>query len=371
MRFTIYTGFYEYLDTFDQLVESVNSQTYKNWEWIVSDDFSSNPEVSKKLEELASNNPKVKIAKPSYKKEFYWNPPIDMSTGDIFMVLDSDDIMFPKLLEVYKHNFEKFPEVQLISTNSIIYNDNINGGLRATRHINYKNNCNIYQSFLDSSYEYNCGDCRAWRNNIKKFSEKDEWIHCAEDVLKMTTNEEIGKVLFLPRTLHGYSYRENSISHTPEKTGKIKNETLEIFEKSNNRVDRKYLNSISDYYDRCFDQTTAFYLSPFNKEKDCCLVNYFSPSINPREIEVIKNLYFDHNITFNSDKSSDYLIVKIISKEDIDILESMWSSIYPKKHITIQVEKNLVDDINQFMNKVNFGGYYYFQYFHFNIIKQL
>jgi glycosyltransferase involved in cell wall biosynthesis len=371
MRFTIYTGFYEYLDTFDQLVESVNSQTYKNWEWIVSDDFSSNLEVSKKLEELASNNPKVKIAKPSYKKEFYWNPPIDMSTGDIFMVLDSDDIMFPKLLEVYKHNFEKFPEVQLISTNSIIYNDNINGSLRATRHINYKNNCNIYQSTLDNSYEYNYGDCRAWRNNIKKFSEKDEWIHCAEDVLKITTCEEKGKVLFLPRTLHGYSYRENSISHTSEKGDKINEETNRMFELSNSRVDRKCLNSIEDYYDRCFEQTSAFYLSPFNKEKDCCLVNYFSPSISPREIEVIKNLYFDHNIVFNSDKSSDYLIVKIISKEDIDILESKWFSIFPKKHITIQTEKNLVDDVNQFMNKVNFGGYYYFQYFHFNILKQL
>jgi glycosyltransferase involved in cell wall biosynthesis len=40
MKFTIYTSFYNYLDTFDELCESVFSQTYKNWEWIVSDDFS-------------------------------------------------------------------------------------------------------------------------------------------------------------------------------------------------------------------------------------------------------------------------------------------------------------------------------------------
>lgn len=371
MKFTIYTGFYEYLETFDQLVHSVNSQTYKNWEWIVSDDFSTNPDVSKKLEELASNNPKVKIAKPSYKKEFYWNPPIEMSTGDIFMVLDSDDVMFPKLLEVYKHNFEKFPEVELISTNSIIYNDNINGSLRATRHINYKNNCNIYQSVLDNSYEYNYGDCRAWRNKIKKFSERDEWIHCAEDVLKITTIEEYGKVLFLPRTLHGYSYRQNSISHTPEKGDMINEETNRMFETSNKRVDRKTLNSISDYYDRCFEQTTAFYLSPFNLEKECCHINYFSPSITPRDIEVLKTLYFDQNLVFNSDETSEYLIVKLSSEEDIRILESKWLQIRPKKHITIQAEKHLRDKIGQFVNSVGLGPYYFFEYYHFNILHTI
>ena len=366
MKFTIYTGFYEYLDTFDQLVESVNSQTYKNWEWIVSDDFSSNPEVSRKLKDLASKNSKVKIAKPKYKKEFYWNPPIDISTGDIFMVLDSDDIMFPKLLEVYKHNFEKFPEVELISTNSIIYNDNINGSLRATRHINYKNNCNMYQSKLDNSYEYNYGDCRAWRNKIKKFSEKDEWIYCGDDVLKITKIEDYGKILFLPRTLHGYSHRADSISHTPEKGDLINEETNRIFESSD--VDRKTLNSISDYYDRCFDQTTAFYLSPFNKESDCCKINYFSPSVNPRDIEVLKSLYFDQNLVFNSDESSDYLIIRLSNIEDIKKLESKWSSIKPIKHITIQVDKYLKEEVSKFINNIGLGPYYFFEYYHFNIL---
>ncbi len=103
MRFTIFTSFYNYLDTFDQLKESVFNQTYQNWEWIISDDFSQNTEVSNKIKQLVAENPrKVKFVEPEYKKQFYWNPPIKHSTGDIFMVLDSDDMMHPKLLEVYK-----------------------------------------------------------------------------------------------------------------------------------------------------------------------------------------------------------------------------------------------------------------------------
>lgn len=370
MRFTIFTGFHEYLDNFEQLVESINSQTYTNWEWIVADDFSTNPEVSKKLEELVNTNPKVKLAKPSYKKEFYWNPPINMSTGDIFVVVDSDDIIFPKFLEVYKYNFEKFPEVHMISSNSIVYNEKINGSLRSTRYINYRNNCNLHQSINDTSYEYNFGDGRAWRNNIKKFSEKDEWKFCAEDFLKITVSEELGKILFLPRSLYGYSYRESSISHEVHHNFEIFNEGNSILEKANNRVDRKNLNSINDYYDRAFNHTTAFYLSEFNKEKNCCDVNYFSPTINPREMEILKNLYSDHNLTFNDISNKDYLIVKIIDSAEIESLYQIWNYIKPKKHLIIQSNSSLRDDIINFMHINSPGPFSWFDFYdHINIIQ--
>jgi hypothetical protein len=109
MKFTIFTSFYNYVDTFDLLVESIFNQTYQNWEWIISDDFSENPDVMVKLESLVLRSNKIKLIQPKLKKEFYWNPPTNHSTGDIFLVQDSDDIMHPKLLEVYKHNFDKFP----------------------------------------------------------------------------------------------------------------------------------------------------------------------------------------------------------------------------------------------------------------------
>jgi glycosyltransferase involved in cell wall biosynthesis len=364
MKFSIFTGFYENIETFEQLVNGVLSQTYDNWEWLIADDFSSNPEVKNKMISLAESNRKIKIVEPSFKKEFYWNPPVSHSTGDIFMVHDSDDFMHPRLLEVYKHNFEKFPEVQMISTNSVIANGSINGNLRAVRHINYGKNCNSYQSYKDLSYEYNWGDCRAWRNNVKSFCEPDEWKYCAEDALKVTFLEEIGKILYLPRTLHTYAHRENSISHLPQADAKMLGETGSIFENANGRKDRRFLNSVHDYYDRIFSSTTAFYLSAFNYEKASCEVNYFYPKLNPREMEVLKDLYFDQDLKFNSEKQTDYLVVKLTDSQDVEKFEERLKLNKPRKQMCIEAEKSIREEVNQVLerNEVLFGWFLYTHY---------
>jgi len=66
MKFAIFTSFYNYLDGFDDLVESIFSQTYTNWEWIISDDFSENSDVIEKLKQLSDNNPKIKLILPTF-----------------------------------------------------------------------------------------------------------------------------------------------------------------------------------------------------------------------------------------------------------------------------------------------------------------
>jgi glycosyltransferase involved in cell wall biosynthesis len=366
MKFTIFTGFYEFLDTFDDLVEGVFSQTYTNWEWLVSDDFSSNPEVCQKLEQLAQSSHKVKIVEPSFKKQFYWNPPVEYALGDIFMVCDSDDKMHPRLLEVYKHNFEKFPQVQLISCNSAIFNDTVRGSLRATRHINYGKNCNSYQSYKDLSYEYNWGDCRAWRNNIAKFCEDDTWKYCAEDALKITVAEEKGKILYIPRVLCSYAHRRDSISHEPRKEKTLFSETDQIFEEAHLRKNRDLLNSIEDYYDRAFDQTTAFYLSHFNFHTDPGRVHLFSPRISPREIEILKNLYFDIDLRFNvAEEHCEYLIAYVSTDGDLPLLEKRLSSHLPLRHLAVHAEKQFREGVDEILQRLNMG-YSWLLYTHYN-----
>ena len=242
MKFTIFTSFYNYVDTFDLLVESIFNQTYQNWEWIISDDFSENPDVMVKLESLVLRSNKIKLIQPKLKKEFYWNPPTNHSTGDIFLVQDSDDIMHPKLLEVYKHNFDKFPEVQMISTNSILRWNYVTGPIHSVRLINYNENCNFSDKIKNSvPGEYNIGDCRAWRNNINLFDTERKWKFCAEDISKTLINEEIGKLLYLPRTLHTYTHRENSISKIETEDQDLLREYLVMIEEAEKRKSRKYI----------------------------------------------------------------------------------------------------------------------------------
>jgi glycosyltransferase involved in cell wall biosynthesis len=367
MKFTIYTSFYNYLETFDELCESVFSQTYQNWEWLVSDDFSENPEVLIKLKNLSEQNNKVKLINPNYKKEFYWNPPTDKSTGDIFLVLDSDDMMHPKLLEIYKHNFEKFPEVQLISSNSILRHESIKGNLHSFRHINYKNNCNLFEKWKNSvPGEYAIGDCRAWRNNIHKFETECSWDYCcSEDVLKVLKCEEIGKILYIPRTLHTYAHRENSISKAKIYGTEAYDELVMMYDNAEKRTSRKHLNSYHDYYDKMFNETTAFYLSDFNLKSECFTIEYYSCTSTPRDREILKSLYFDQNIIFDVNENTDYLIMKIQTIDDIKYLENR-VKIKPNIGLNIEVNESLKNSVDQvlYTNNLVWTWFHYGKFFY-------
>ena len=349
MKFTIFTSFYNYLDTFDTLVESVFGQTYQNWEWIISDDFSENPEVLSRLRSLEESSERIKLIQPSFKKEFYWNPPTTNSSGDIFMVQDSDDLMHPKLLEVYKYNFDKFPDVQMISTNSILRWGSVHGDFHSFRMINYRDRCNFIQKIRSAEFgEYNIGDCRAWRNNITLFDPEYKWRFCAEDVCKTLINEEKGKLLYLPRVLHTYAHRENSISKKHSTDWEIITEPSTMMEESEDRKSRKFLNSIEDYYDRIYPHTTPFYLSSLNLDSASRVIEYQSSSINNREIEILKNLYFDHDIRFEFTPEADYLIYKIENKEDFSRLAERILTL-PKKQIVIEMDGDLQSDVSDLL----------------------
>ena len=353
MKFTIFTSFYNYIDTFDSLVESIFNQTYQNWEWIISDDFSDNPEVLPKLLTLLTKSNKIKLVQPSFKKEFYWNPPTKESTGDIFLVQDSDDIMHPKLLEVYKHNFDKFPEVQMISTNSILKWNTVHGNFHSFRMINYGDRCNfIYKTKSAKSGEYNIGDCRAWRNNINLFDPEYKWKYCAEDVCKTLINEEKGKLLYLPRILHTYAHRENSISKTKITDFTLLGESSIMMNESEQRKSRKHLNSIEDYYDRIYSHTTPFYMSKLNTDKTSSIVEYFSQSINNREKETLSNLFFDHDLRFEATENVDYLICKIDNLEEISLLKERLKFL-PKKQIVIEFDNSLFDQISNLLHSLS------------------
>lgn len=360
MKFIIFTSFYNYIDTIDELYNSVINQTYQNWEWVISDDFSENKEVVEKLKNLSINNSKIKFINPTYKKEYYWNPPTTKFDGDVFLVLDSDDMMHPKLLEVYKHNFEKFPEVQMLSTNSILKHNSINGSFHSFRYIKYDKNCNLFQKWENSKFgEYAIGDCRAWRNCISKFEEDKNWDYCcSEDVSKILKCEEYGKIMYVPRVLHTYAHRENSISNSKIYGTEAYNELINIFENAEKRKSRKYLNSFHDFYDRIVDETTSFYLSSFNLKNDSFILEYFSSTMNARDIERLKVLYFDQKIIFEENDNTDYLIIKIQNSDDISYLEKRIKKI-PKKEIVIETNYEFKTNVDAILYENNFGWVWY------------
>jgi glycosyltransferase involved in cell wall biosynthesis len=347
MKFTIFTGFYNYVDTIDQLLNSVLSQTHQDWEWIIWDDFSENQKVSELLEKVRSVDGRIKRVYPTFKKQFFWNPPISEATGEICVVLDSDDMMLPNLLAAYAHNFRKFPGVQMISCNSEMRNGNIAGEMRSLRYINYQDNCNLLESMNDDRYEYNWGDCRAWRNRVARFTSQ-EWKYCGDDLIKVLTSEKLGKTLFLPRTLHVYSHRDGSVSHTPEHGKAIQEENekiISIVGKGNDQIC-----SVEDFYDRKFDDLTPLYLSQVNYNLGGTVINYLTSTTDLRGKEVVRELFYEHMIEFNSTKTFPHVVVKIRNRGDVEKLKECLIKYPPTETLTVEAENELREDVMEALN---------------------
>jgi glycosyltransferase involved in cell wall biosynthesis len=194
MKFTLYTSFYNYLDTADDLCTSIINQTYTNWEWIITDDFSDNPEVIQKLKQLQLRDKRIKLIETKWKKQYYYNFPIEHSTGEIIVKLDSDDTLSPKLLEVYKYNYEKFPEVISIGTSSIIKKNTHKGFTSGAKYINYGKTSNYIEANDNQVYSV-IGDARSYKINLLKnngifVNEFDVKFKRGEDVYRAIVTEE-------------------------------------------------------------------------------------------------------------------------------------------------------------------------------------
>jgi hypothetical protein len=225
--------------------------------------------------------------------------------------------------------------------------------------INYKDRCNFIQKQRLSQFgEYNIGDCRAWRNNIDLFDPDRKWNFCAEDVCKTLINEEKGMLLYLPRVLHTYAHRSNSISKTPTSSLDDLKESGVMMEESEKRKSRRFLNSIEDYYDRVYSKTTPFYHSTQNLENSSKIVEYSSTSINNREIEILKNLYFDHDLRFETSLDADYLIYKIENIDQISNLRERLSFL-PNRQIILELDLDLKKEVSNLLSELNLPHYWF------------
>ncbi len=87
MKFSISTTFYKRSHTVEYIYKQILDQTYTNWEWIVTDDFSEENNAEELLKEICNKDPRVKYYQQSRKKEIFWNPQKG-SNGDVVVVLD-------------------------------------------------------------------------------------------------------------------------------------------------------------------------------------------------------------------------------------------------------------------------------------------
>ena len=292
MKFSISTSFYKRSDKVQYLYQQILDQTYTNWEWIVTDDFSEENNAEQLLKEICVKDPRVKYYHQSRKKECFYNPQRGAS-GDIIVMLDSDDYAYPKLLQTYHNFLSKHPEIMGVSCLSNTINEKgvfveIQGS-------------GTYKSGDSPTFNYTPMS-RAFRNIYPEFDNGVlKWYQNDTNIVRHM--EFLGKWFYLPRTLCDYYYSEDTFSRKDRPS-----EDWEDVTRERMFIESKFP-SLHDE-DKCSQflyflpiETLArdFAIGDFNRSTTRKNILYINSELKLYEKQLLKELFFDHNLYFKSD----------------------------------------------------------------------
>lgn len=136
-QFTIFTPCYNGEKTIQRVFDSVESQTYTDFEWIIIND-GSNDNSDTVIQTLIKKSPiKNKIryfSQENLGKHRTWNKAVDLSRGEIFLPADADDSFLPITLEYFNDHLNQIENIygnlnQISGVNVCVY-DPLTGKLR-------------------------------------------------------------------------------------------------------------------------------------------------------------------------------------------------------------------------------------------------
>jgi len=115
---SIFTSAYNIGDKIKMTYESLRAQTYSNWEWTIVNDSTDNGKTQQVLDEIASNDPRVKvytfqqkskgvIGESKYRAAMLCN-------GQYLMELDHDDALTPDAVALMVKAFEEYPDAGFV-----------------------------------------------------------------------------------------------------------------------------------------------------------------------------------------------------------------------------------------------------------------
>lgn len=321
MKFSISTTFYKRGFDVERIYNQVLDQTYNDWEWVVTDDFSETDSAKEKLLDICSKDPRVKYFEQSRKKEMYWNPQKGCS-GTHILQLDSDDYLYPKTLEVYRHLFLKHPEVSGMSCISYIVDANdVWVEMQGGGHYNFEEHSNF--NFVPSA--------KMFKNIFPEFDDGYlEWYQQDTNIVRHM--ETVGKWLYVPRVLYKYSYAETTISRQPGRSQEdyddIERERLFIEDKFAHLKDQDKTTALL-YYLPVKENSRELSIGDFNLAKTRQKVLYVKEGIKVYEKQLLKEIFFDHDLYFDISLpiKFDEIIISLNNPEIIPNLESIAQSL--------------------------------------------
>lgn len=310
MKFTLVTSFYNGSQFVEDLWKRIQAQTYTNWEWIVTDDFSSDGGKEVILE-LAKTSRKIKYVEQSSKKEMFYNPQKFCRDAEIIVQLDQDDYPLPKALEVYHHFFTKFTDTILIASSANIFR--ADGTWMNFHNPDFTGIKNMACGYLTT--------LRAWRNNPNgkyEFNPENWMKYYYNDLSIVCTLEEQGKVLNLPRNLYYYNYREDSVSRSFSGED-VKKEGDDLIKLINERRLDKEIDTLNRYFEPVHKESLCLMDHSLNSTSEQLKIAYIDRELDFKKVNLLKELFFDHDFNVNKIAGNEDRVVLVVKKlEDLD-----------------------------------------------------
>lgn len=109
-RFTLFTPCYCSAKFIDRIKETLDRQTFRDFEWIVVNDASPDNTSEVLQEYIKTVDFPVKFfdLKKNQMLAANWNLAVEHADGEIFVVLGHDDIYLPQMLETYNTLYEQY-----------------------------------------------------------------------------------------------------------------------------------------------------------------------------------------------------------------------------------------------------------------------
>lgn len=118
---TVFTPTYNRAHTLHRVFESLVTQTYRDFEWIVVDDGSTDgtPQLIKNWQKIASF-PIIYSLQPNSGKHIAFNKGVNLANGSLFLPIDSDDAFLPQSLEKMLCWWQLIPDAQRMQFTGVV-----------------------------------------------------------------------------------------------------------------------------------------------------------------------------------------------------------------------------------------------------------
>jgi len=302
IKFGIYTSFYNCERFVDKIFTSIEMLDYDNFQWHITDDYSTDNTKSLVLDRLENSPLKHKIVyyEQSEKKQMYWKPNEFFDDSFEWIVLmDADDDFDKNFLNIYNSFLYGRDDVSLVSSDCFkLYEDTkslhsisylLNDDIISNKIKRYHPSCD----YLNNT-SYSCfGLLRGFKNIIPSF-DVDDMLACAEDSYHVFWTNSFGKYLHIPRPLYIWNLRNDSESHSksipPNFNGNF-NIALNKLNSNDGGVDKMF----NDIY----VETSTLASYEFEKLKGK-KVSLWTRPLSQAQKDILRQLYYDVDLVFNN-----------------------------------------------------------------------